>query len=66
MNSQTQQDAERISMTVSVTTKRKLERLARHRGTTQRAVLEALLADAESVATAALSATNERAYYGGS
>jgi len=39
--------AERINMLVSVSAKRALERLAKHNGQTQRAVLEDLLSAAE-------------------
>jgi len=56
-------DAERLNVIVSTTAKRKLERLARHRGETQRAVLEALLAEAENRAVAKMTAKATRAYF---
>lgn len=58
-------NAERISIVVQVTTKRALERLARHRGTTQRAVLEDLLAKAEAAATRPMSPAAQKVYFDG-
>lgn len=55
--------AERLSMLVSVPAKRALERLARHRGETQRAVLEELLRDAERAVVDSLTFT--ATYYDG-
>ena len=45
-------NAERLNIMLEVSAKRQLERLARHRSTKQRAVIEALLAEAERRATA--------------
>lgn len=56
---------ERINLIVSVSAKRQLERLARHRGTTQRAVLEHLLAEAERETTDNLGAAAPRDYFDG-
>lgn len=57
--------AERLNMTVSVSAKRQLERLARHHGTTQRAVLELLLAEAEAIVADDLPTKEQSAYYEG-
>jgi macrodomain Ter protein organizer (MatP/YcbG family) len=54
-------DAERLNVVVSVQAKRQLERLARHRGVTQRETLETMLAQAERRATANL--RNTAGYY---
>lgn len=56
---------ERLSIILSVTAKRQLERQARHRGTTQRAVLETLLAEAERRALGRMGADAERVYLDG-
>lgn len=56
---------ERINLTVSVSAKRQLERLARHQGLTQRQVLERLLADAEGAVVDGLSAKAAREYFDG-
>jgi hypothetical protein len=58
-----QEDAERLNMVVGVSTKRQLERLARHHGVTQRALLERLLADAEGAVVAGLK--DHARYYDG-
>ncbi len=55
--------AERLSVVIGVSAKRQLERLARHRSVTQRAVIEALLAEAENRATARLTTDAEREYF---
>jgi uncharacterized protein YbgA (DUF1722 family) len=54
--------AERLSMIVSLHTKRKLERLACHQGITQRAALERLLADAERSILDAMTGQQQDAY----
>lgn len=54
---------ERINLVVSVSTKRKLERLARHYGVTQVAMLERLLAQAEREVVDVLE--HQAAYYDG-
>lgn len=54
---------ERINLTVSVTTKHQLERLAHHYGVTQRAMLERLLADAEGSVVDGLSGKAAREYF---
>ena len=56
-------NAERLNVIVDVSAKRQLERLARHRGTTQRAVIEALLAEAERRATARMQPAAEGEYF---
>ena len=56
-------NAERLNIVLNVSAKRQLERLAQQRGTTQRAVLEALLADAERRATARMSPEAQSKYY---
>jgi hypothetical protein len=55
--------AKRINMLVSVSSKRALERLARHRGQTQRAVLEDVLGAAERAVLDVFE--NTSAYYDG-
>lgn len=54
-------DAERLNLVVSVQAKRQLERLARHRGVTQREILERILAQAERRTVANLKDTTR--YY---
>lgn len=56
-------NAERLNVIVDVSAKRQLERLARHRGTTQRAVIETLLAEAERRATARMQPAAEGEYF---
>ncbi len=56
-------DAERLNTVVSVQAKRQLERLARHRATTQRDVLESLLASAERRAVGRM--TDSATYFDG-
>lgn len=60
-----QATTERVNTVISVTAKRKLERLARHQGISQKAILEALLEAAERETIEALSAEQERRYYAG-
>ena len=55
------EDGERINMAVDAHTKRALERLARHHGVTQRAMLERIVAEAESMVASSLD--NPGAYY---
>jgi len=55
--------AERINMLVSIGAKRALERLARHRGQTQRAVLEEVLGAAECAVLETVE--NTSVYYDG-
>ncbi len=52
---------ERLNTILSVQAKAQLERLARHYGCTQRAVLERLLSEAEAAAVVAL--PDPEAYY---
>jgi hypothetical protein len=60
-----QEDAERLNLVVSVSAKRQLERLARHHGVTQRAMLERLLAEAEGAAVDSLKdSASQTRYYG--
>lgn len=56
---------ERLNLIVGVSAKRQLERLARHRQQSQRAILERLLADAEAAALAELDAGAQREYLDG-
>ena len=56
-------NAERLNVIVDVSAKRQLERLARHRGTTQRAVIEALVAEAERRAIARMLPAAEGEYF---
>ncbi len=55
-------NGERLNLVIGVSAKRQLERQARHRGTTQRAVIEALLAEAERVTLWTLDPAEHRAY----
>lgn len=54
---------ERLNTVVGISAKRQLERLARHYGVTQRAMLERVLADTESATVDGLADT--AAYYDG-
>lgn len=57
--------AERLSTFVSVNAKRALERMAHHHSTTQRAILERTLAEAERTLVDALPPDEKSAYYDG-
>lgn len=59
----TEGNAERLNIILGVSAKRQLERLARHLGSAQRAVLETLLAKAERQAIAKMPQAVEREYY---
>ena len=48
------EDGERINMAVNAHSKRALERLARHHGISQRAMLERVLSEAESALVGSL------------
>ncbi|WP_440997649.1 RepB family protein [Arhodomonas sp. SL1] len=55
--------ADRINMVVSAHAKAALARLARHRGETQRATLEAIISEAEGNTVEALDAQGRRRYF---
>ena len=56
-------DSERLNMVVPVSTKRQLERLARHYGVSQRAMLARLLSDAEREVANGLAGAEQSAYF---
>lgn len=53
----------RINLVVSAAAKAQLARLARHRGTTQRELLEMLLTKAEAAATRRMAPAAKTAYF---
>ena len=57
-------EAARLNVVIDYSAKAQLSRLARHRGTTQRAVLESLLALAERETLDGLSTGDQAEYYG--
>lgn len=59
----TEGTADRLAMLVDVDAKRKLERLARHHGITQRAMLERIIADTERALVDGMQAGEQKAYY---
>ena len=54
---------ERINLLVDTTTKRALERLATRYGVTQRAMLQTLIADAQSAVLDTLTPSEQASYY---
>ena len=55
---------ERLQLIVSTGTKRALERLARHQGTSQTALFEKLILEAQTAATAGMGGEEYRVYVG--
>ncbi len=56
-------EGERLNVVVSLSAAMALRRLAAHGGTSQRHVLETLLAEAQTKATSRMSADQQTAYY---